>query len=585
MPTSHGPDRCRGNLNCRQFHDDALPAEMTSLYQCCCCDPCRYLRPNTTLNTDKHVPVNYCCRCVPRGLLLVFIPDDEENLCCREYMYVMLYTRLDADNQFLAMYTGSMFGVTVTATLGRNDSDECVWTILIERYGEADVTETYTVDHSEITCLESPTALEVSVVGPNNCPGTLILRDMEKAKLPFQATYPEGPPDPKFIDLSYNPCGTCEQVCSMLCVSGSRHGGQAESVDFAWFDNGDTRGWIYDPGGDAYLETIFLQEDEYGNCQLVFDLEDGAPENEHFEAITLGENCSCKMEEVACATIDGDTVCLTIRCGICSCWKFHCGTCRCVPRVLCVTLVQGLSASRHALTWDGVDTWGTGDLQIHLRDDGEGGCAITASLYGYDTSELSAPVQCSRESITNMFDPSAEVITFSLEDSVQELIIFGSSLLGNCARGTCNEATPCNDECGGHPDSLTITIRQWAEDGDTSGYPVDCSVSVTVHFWETADYADNDGVIKYSCGYVGWLHLDSPCCVVKVELRAGQIFLTTPLDLQTGCGITTAVVELTSEECNPYMASSDELLGVNLINEQCIGCLDQSYRSQVTVTE
>lgn len=575
MPTSNGPDRCRGNLNCRQFHDGPLPADMTRLYQCCCCDPCRYLRPNNISNIDKPLPVNYCCRCVPRGLLLAFVPDDPDGACCHEHMVVMLYTRGDAQNPFLAMYTESMFGVTVTATLGRNDSDECVWTILIERYGEADVTETYVVDHSEITCLEVPTALEVSVTGPSDCSGVLILRDMEKAKLPFQEVYPNGPPSPKFIDLSYSPCGTCEQVCSMLCVSGSRHGGQSENVDFVWFDNGDLRGWMYDPGGDAYIETIFLQEDEYGNCQLVFDLEDGGPESENFEPITLGDNCSCKMEEVACATIDGDTACFTIRCGICSCWKFHCGTCRCVPRVLCVNLVQGLSVTRHALAWDGVDTWGDGDLQIHLRADDEGGCAITVSLYGYDTSEMESPIQCTHESITNIFDPSSEVITFSFEDSAQELLIFGSSLLGNCLRGKCTEATPCNDECGGHPDSLTITIRQWSEDGDTSGYPTDCSVSFTVGFFETADYSDSEGVIKYSCGYIGYLNVGDQ--IVTVELRHHQLFLTKI--------VASEVVELTSEECNPYLASSDVLLGVRLLDELQMGCLDQSYRSQVTVTE
>lgn len=571
MPTSNGPDRCRGNLNCRQFHDGPLPADMTRLYQCCCCDPCRYLRPNAVNNIDKPLPVNYCCHCVPRGILLIFVPDDPENPCCREYMDVMLYFR----DVFNASYTGSLFGVTVTATLGRNESDQCVWTIRAERYGAADIVETYVVDHDLITCLEVPTALELSVTGPLNCSGVLILRDIEKAKLPFQEVYPNGPPSPKFIDLSYSPCGNCEQVCSMLCVSGSRHGGQPENVDFEWFDNGDIRGWMHDPGGDAYVETIFLQEDDYGNCQLVFDLEDGEPGEENFEPITLGENCSCAMEEVACAVIDGDTTCFTIRCGICSCWKFHCGTCRCIPKELCVTVVQGMSATRHALSWDGIDSWGDGDLQIHLRDDGEGGCAITVSLYGYDTSDMESPVQCTSESITNMFDPSSEVISFSFQDSVQELLIFGSSLLDNCLRGRCYEATPCNEECGGHPESLTITIRQWTEEGDTSGSPVDCSVSVTVGFWEMADYADNEGVIKYSCGYAGWLQLGGQ--VIKVELRHSQVFLT----MISGSSVT----ELTSEECNPYLATSDVLLGVHLLEELEMGCLDQSYRAQITVTE
>ena len=75
---SQGPDPCRGNLRCQDFHDPfgrragaggdpvtgtgtGTIAELGGVYNCCCCDPCRFVRPE--LITDEEDERLYCCRC------------------------------------------------------------------------------------------------------------------------------------------------------------------------------------------------------------------------------------------------------------------------------------------------------------------------------------------------------------------------------------------------------------------------------------------------------------------------------------------------------------------------------------------
>jgi hypothetical protein len=412
-----------------------------------------------------------------------------------------------------------------------------------------------------------------------------------RAKLAFvqraEPVYPNN-----FIEL-YAPCGECGQVCSTLCADGQRHAGaDTERVDFEWFeDEGGERGWQYQPPGEDFAERIFLVEDDYGNCTLEPDLEETGAEIFTPITIDLDQGCSCQLVETFTGEIHNESLGFTVRCGQCTCWEFYCGTCRCVPRILCVVLIEEGGATRYILEWDPDEhRWGTddGDVRINLQRGEEGGCVIVPDITGYYGLDMEAVMPCAKESITNVFDPASDIVSFAMEDPEIPLMLIGSSLLQDCAKGPCDEATPCNDECGGHPDQLTVTIHEWSEPGDTSGYPVDCSAEVTVHFWQTADYYEAGRGVKYSCGYIGWLRLDDPCCLIKVELRAGSVIFYTPEDLDTEeCSAQTQVeAELTTEECDPYFADSGELVGEILLSEICMGCADvTAYRSQVTVVE
>lgn len=598
--TSQGPDPCRGNLRCAGFHDPAgtLPLGLGSQYQCCCCDPCRFLRPNSSLNTDKPVPTNFCCRCVPRGFSLVFLPDDPENVCCVEFVQPMFFYHPDFEEYYLARYEGSLFGVTVLVELGRDPYGSCVWEVAATKAGKSIYRESFLVDDEEITCLAVPLEVEIATEGPHECDGVLVLEDFAKAKVPYQAI--REPYEPHFIDL-YPPCGECFQVCSRICVRGRRHagdGGEKQFAEFTWFENDDGHGWAYRAPGEDYDERIWLVTDDYGGCWLWPDLEDTG-DAEIFDPVMIDpDGCSCELVESLVANVGGDDPPrITIRCGRCSCWEFYCGNCRCLPKELCVLLIEGLEATRAVLSWDGADyRWGSdGDFLrlVTSADQETAACVITPDIY--PPFPTPGRHQCTPELLTKQYDPDADVLSFVLEDPIGERFLVVSSLMQDCAQSVCEEATPCNLDCGGHPSAVTVHVHQWAEWGDTSAiYPQEANVEAVCHYFQTADYYDETThTIKYSCGYLGWLRLpvstpEWECCLIKVEVRNGMVRFYTPTEIteEDDCqALALAEVELTTETCDPYFGQSDEYVGGILLDWRCLGCTDQTYRYQVTVTE
>ncbi len=287
---SQGPDPCRGNLRCQDFHDplgrraDAGGASVTGTgtgtiselggcYNCCCCDPCRFVRPE--LITDEEDERLYCCRCVPRGFYLRFVPDDPNDECCRQ-VGLPIFNQPDDAGAFRTRYEGTLFGVTVLVEVGRvigagtGSELTCGWRITSTLAGSGSGTsgeQTFVIDHDTTTCLYVPIGVDLGTVeGPDGCPGKLILDDIDKARLPFlERDVTADWTDPSFIDISGDPCGDCVQVCSRVCVAGIRHtGGSREHVEFAWFDETPTgtstvadRGWRF-TNSDGDVETLFL---------------------------------------------------------------------------------------------------------------------------------------------------------------------------------------------------------------------------------------------------------------------------------------------------------------------------------------
>lgn len=599
LAESHGPDRCRGNLNCRHFHDeDGLPENYGNLYQCCCCDTCTTIRP-VTVSDKADVPVHYCCRCVPRVIFVRFVPDDTEDACCVTSAVPAFYTKEESGHR--AIYTATIFGVTVVAKLGKlYGGGACAWQVTATKAGYELADETYLLADGE-TCLNVP-AFSLEVEGPNGCDGTIQLGDFSRAKVPFiQQQKWDDDYEGKFIELYGEECGDCGQVCSTLCVDGVRHDGDTEEkVEFRWFDTGDERGWgaAGTPEYGEHQDRILLVENEYGECTLVTDFEEGA---EHFDPVTIdtARGCSCGLQETFIAFVGQTALGFTVRCGYCSCWEFICGTLRCVPAELCVLLIVGTSASRLILSWDATNKrWGSDSdpLRLVIGSDGAGGCQVTAEMTYIELDAEPVPWQSSRESITKVFDSSADFQTITLHDPDNRVTIIASDQSPDCVLGACDEATPCLEECGSHPAQLTVNIKLWRQLGDLSDPYVpedECDIDVTVYFWEVA-VVGSEGV-EFHCGYTGWADLpgaSNPNCntdFIRLDLHHGTLYLSTYYgvdDQSPGTG--SFVLDL--EECDPYYGYYLHTFQFNQtinpgFDPTCIGCEVSMTRMEITITE
>jgi hypothetical protein len=503
----------------------------------------------------------------------------------------MFITRGVGEKAFFAIYSGSLFGIEVVVDLGLDEYDNCVWHVVATQDDSVIFDQSYEVDHDDVTCLSVPTAMEIAgVEGMTDCVGTLLLDDHRKARLPYLKPEASEVPEGKFRDLdeSYEgACGECGQVCSRICLHGKRHAnGEVEHAEFSWFDDETGRGWAFVALGSNFTERIYLMEDEYGNCMLVPALEEGSG-NEIFQPIVIDmeQGCSCGLEELFATEVDNEIIASTVRCGNCSCWHFFCGNCRCVPEEICVVVIDEVDATYHLLLWDPDERrWGTDADRIRLvLGSDQGQCTVSV-----DMAELYSPIEgvatfsCGppAEVETGEFTPDSDFFTFELGEPSIPLTIFGSSLIPDCVRGKCDEATPCNAECGGHPDQLFIHIHEWSEPGDTSGYPVDCSYDVVVYFWQTADLWEGAGLgIKYSCGYVGYLTLGD--CLIRFEFR-NALLRFIAVGSECAAFANEGVVEMATEECDPYFADSGEIIGSVFLD-----CPDSdgAYRHRVTITE
>lgn len=630
---SNGPDPCNKNLRCQDFHDslgqragsgsgsggvDALGG----CYNCCCCDPCRFVRPFRIADIE-HDERNCCCRCVPRGMFLRFIPNAPAAECCRQ-VGVAMFNEQTGGDYCHTQYLGTLFGVDVDVEVGNviGSGDEadlgCGWRITTTVGGSGSGsgdTQTFEIDHGDTSCLYVPTGVELAEVeGPDGCMGTLVLDDLEKARLPFlERDLTASWDEPNFIDISDNPCGTCEQVCAVICATGQRHVvGSRERVEFTWFDDsgsgsgsgsggGADRGWSY-VNADDFTERLLLSTDESGNCVITPDLESGA---EIMSPVIVDSTrlCSCKMA-VTFNSQEHDNAVFTARCGFCSCWGFVCGTCRCVPYELCVllyvdeTMYTDLKAiwNPDDYSWD-VDTGGSGTylLRLYLREDDDGHCIIEPEVNGVDIA-LENPPQfgCGAETVDGLFTGEHDTLSVFVEEEIDGgsgsgssdlLMITASSLMPSCELGTCIEATPCVANCGSHPQELNVHIRFWEEPGDNSGGDSwECTWDIPVYYWQTAAYVAGQGMI-YRCGYIGYT---APCdgCRVRVEVRNGWVTLAA-LPFGGDCQQPTPSYRLTTETCDPYYGDTGELLDgfSSLPDYSCKGCNTYAHRGRVTVTE
>ena len=646
MVETHGPDKCRSSLACADFHEPVID-RMGSMQHCCCCNTCHSVRPG--LQGDS-LDFLHCCRCLPRMILLQFTGSSGTGSgsgteCCRDTSVPMIYETTDVNG--ITTYTGTIYGYNVVAKVGRTSigsasitgstgtgtGEDCFWHITVS--GEGVLNNAYIIDHVEFSCLDVANIELGEVVGPTGCVGSLSLANMKASRLPFLLRTDIGSVTSlgaatgtgtgtshrvEFIDLD-PPCGSCTQVCSKLCVYGNRTVGSArEWVEFTWFDDAEGRGWEYTPPSTGVNERIYLGNGAdtgtgTGDCTLIFSW----PGSEVLDdrPIDLTNGCSCGIKEVITATDAGvETIGFTIRCGFCTCWEMFCGTCRCVPTELCVqTYIDNVFTPDVILSWNsvihcwenslGVGAGGDRSLLLCLESDSDGECSITASVDGAQVGQA-ASHSCGDEHPSRDFDPVSDFVSAFFEGDIDidgftgtatgsgtgtgnYTWISASSQLEDCRVGKCTSATPCADECGSHPKTLTATLAGWndpiLDEPDITG---SCDLEVTLHYWETVTWANG---LDYTCGYigigfVGWcpqiIGPDLPKWVL-VELGGGELNLHYGFGYPLGIPCDNMTALLLTESCDPYYGDTGVI--VPGIMDCCASCGEEIQRFQVIITE
>ena len=613
MPTfTEGPDPCRKSLNCLELHDDP-PVITGNLTNCCCCNTCFSVRPGAPDLIDTNH--THCCRCVPRLIFLQFIPYDEDDPCCVAASVPMINggTGTSDTDWPITTYSASIFGASVTVELGRFDAGsgygtivedgDCAWRVVATKAEDGlAVDEYFPIDHDTRSCLDV-SGIEIgSITGPTGCTGTLQLVNYDVAHLPFvlredvpSVTEAGLPDEPEFITLD-PPCGECGEVCSKICVSGSRIiSGLNEYVEFIWDEYSEDNRWSYYNEATEETEYITLYEDAYGNCTLDFSWIGSEPIAD--QAIDPETACSCRMKEVVTASVGNNSLGFTIRCGVCTSWNFFCGTCRCVPLYLCAqTYIDNVFVRNQTLEWDASEmawTDGYDGLAIHLEGGTDGGCVLVPYVDG-TALDSTAIRDCGDEhqsdfvaALGKRYDAGNDVISAEFTDFVYDSLVHirVSSLLEDCKLGSCG---PCLNECGSAPPVLIVNVEGVNEDGPDPAYWTTCDLTVTVYYWQSITWTGVE--IEFECGYTGFYFVGdceqgvgpSPLPVwVRVDLVDGNI----SFQGSTGSGpfLPCSDSQLLDESCDPYLGTTDWIeLG---LEPCCWACEGSISKYRITVTE
>ena len=444
------------------------------------------------------------------------------------------------------------------------------------------------------------------------------------------------PPEERFIS-----CGDLRQVCTILCATGTRRvGGQDERVEFGWFrrpvgytensgpggsggsgssecDEPETQweqGWEYTDPETDHTERIFLRENALGQCTLVPQLEgEGGVEN--FSPVVIGlephvvfrarvpGGGSCGMTELFSNTEKG--LAFAVRCGFCSCWEFYCGSCRCVPQKMCVSVFEGEEFTPNIiLDWD-IDSkcWirddpGYGpDIRICLQKDSKGRCILVPvmnpPISWPDDYQFPVYNTGNELDVSKRFSPEADIISAqweTYEDPARPLLIVANSLNDECDIWPCTEATPCRDYCGSHPPTTYLTMRGWNDPYEDEPYVVgDCAVTVTMRFIQRIFFTGTLP-LEVQCYYQGlydlgncngtrtWLKVKSTRYGIEWEHIANGVALGAT------CNQGQPVLWDT-QSCNPYYADTGVI--PTGLTDNCFCCpgSEPQQRMQIIGTE
>ena len=516
---SDGPDRLKGGAHCPDQHD-GLTRE--GVDWCCCCDPCRYIRP------PQSQEQRYCCRCVPRMVCMTFTPDDDANACCRSVSLPLLaeFATSGPSGEFWTIsYTGTIGGLEYTLAISKEaDDGPCYWKVYCASQYVEDHVE---VDHSTVTCRSVPELIINGVVDDAGCVGTISFANYEAAKLPFHHVVPDSP-DVEMIELPYSPdpiCN-CSEVPRYLCVDGIRHeDGSREQVQFEWDTDLNDR-WSYMPcGGDPTVdqEHIYLRGDHDGNCYLEFDFEQtggdtndwatppnslGVDPHEIRDGMVAIESCGCDIHAYSVTQPPSDPDLsqrfVYINAGDCGCWKYLCGKCRCVPIRVCVFgEIDDQYVTGEAL-WDG-EKWAltaaedseyTGTFDVRIGPNVCSDCVLTVE------GTFSLPFLPS--TVVSCGDFLAGEVESEYDEANPGIFnwLWISSAACPCnvmACGICAQ-----ERCGGPPKVVYFDLE-----ARTNFIPLPpgwvyayCNISIVLNYFQR--WYSAGGVTRVQCGYIGF---------------------------------------------------------------------------------
>lgn len=220
------------------------------------------------------------------------------------------------------------------------------------------------VDDPDCDCAPDPPVLDGTIDGETDTTSCNTTRDITICgnTAPFQ-------------------CGDCDSVCVLICV---RYEWEGESIrkEFTW--NPALSQWEHELG-DVF---DVIQIGEYaGQCYLSFSIEDFEGANIEFADIPV-DLCGIGLDIEVTSLLGEVTV--GVSCNPCTCYKLHCGTCRCACSELCVVLFDDGVATLYEMPWttagpDGQSGWiddDSGYFIALVKDPDTNGCVLVVPDMG-----------------------------------------------------------------------------------------------------------------------------------------------------------------------------------------------------------
>lgn len=484
----------------------------------CCCDPCL---------TDHIDCLGNCCRCVPRVFEVIFTPNVGSQ--CSRFALFMHH----GNNGSYSASLDGLFGTSdalLLLSLYRDEYlDECYWRLSIFDLG---IDDYIYIDRTYVTCQSPVFTLDITTT---YCSGTLSIARYDLEKVPFIGTHStldpieesittpcsesqeyEWYPAPVFDWLAVAPfapgtccrtsapaipadvttpgqrvtvtctsstgqCGSCSSVCNRLCVQYT-FGGVLVRKEFSWDAAG--RRWIYSL--NHIDDVILLQEDEYGICHMVFDIDELTAAGHTFQQYEPVE-CAIGMDFQILS--DTHSILLSVSCNQCTCWDYICGSCRCACNTLCLLIYRNGVLQLLELPWYFDTTtngagWSDGYNTVELyKDVYTNECQVI--LDGFDAVTLTS---CGDE------------IQFSVSNDL------GDVAFGGCKKGLCfaPPATCCDRVIADLPLMLVATIVSTELCG-CAGSTVNLIWNPFAEWWQGTGslggcYYDSEIKITVSCG-------------------------------------------------------------------------------------
>lgn len=348
------------------------------------------------------------------------------------------------------------------------------------------------------------------------------------------------------------------------------------------------------------------------------------------------EICSCSFTKKrwgkAISSQPGDSYSLDIKSGRCSSWRYRCGTARCAPTNICGVIIESsgednITLADFSLAWDsGLYAWTDGaDITMTLGDESrlEKSCQMSLEMnngFSFGTSDLTGG-ECSNGN-SQCPDISPFVGGYFSDFSNPDPSIWAEVVIYPNIGGTpcstilpCTYATPCADNCGSHPDTLSATFVCTQDEAVASGYG-NCdpepgvfdgadgpcaSVTVTLDYRQTISYLGETS-FESDCYYEGLYYLE--CYDDISNTNIGYLYKVTlggignedqitvekyeSLPYPTGSLLNSTTIDLYNSvggrpDCDPYYGSGIECIDV-AGGECIIGCFD-AYGCSVEVTE